>query len=108
MATLADEVNRRLLFSIVHAQMSNALAAHVDGVLGRTGATTQHILVVLDTVSVHVAVAQVLTAERADEVELLELGTILVYKSRPLVHLIARLLVELILEVVILLLELLR
>jgi len=65
-------------------------------------------LVVLNAVTIHILVIQVLSAESAYHVELLQLATIPIHQLGPLVHLVPCLLVELVLEVVVFLLELLR
>ena len=103
----ADEFHRRLILCVVHAHVADSLRAHVDGVLRSRGSTSKHVLVVVRALTIHCVIAQVAAAERAHEVELLQLSAVSIDKSGPLVHFITGLFIELVLEVVILLLELL-
>lgn len=64
--------------------------------------------IVLGALGVDVGIAEVLPAEGAYELVLLELTRVPVDQARPLIHLMTSLLVELVLVVVVLLFELLR
>ena len=65
-------------------------------------------LIVLNTIRIHIMVIHVLPAECTHEVELLELTPVSIDQLGPLVHFVPRFFVKLILEVVVLLLQLLR
>lgn len=107
MTLLAKYLSRWLLLGIVHAQVAD-ITSHINGILRCRSLAPECVLVVLNAVRIHIVVIQVLSAESANQIELLQLCTVPIDKLGPLVHLVPGLLVELVLEIVIFLLKLLR
>jgi hypothetical protein len=97
---------------LAHGGVAEPVSALVDNVLcgllfRKIGVAIKH-AVILDAVRVGSQVTQVLAAEGADQVVLFQFASIPINKFRPLFHLIAGFLIELILIEVIFFLEFLR
>ena len=92
------------MLSVCEAILIRFFLSEVDAILILRITT----LAVVSTLSVDVAIAEVLPTEGAHHFVLLKLASVPVHKLGPLIHLMSRLLIKLFLVEVILLLELLR
>jgi hypothetical protein len=102
-AFLANNVDRRLVVSVVHRVAH--IATHVQGVLGGRCSSSQYLVLILLTIIIDVLVTQMLSTESTHQLKLFKFVSIPVYKSSPLVHFVPCFFIKLVLIVVVFLLQ---